>query len=55
MGNINHSKQFTSDFLTSVAFVVRKKINSFLSTPMKQTGFKPPIKIIADKDTTKHR
>ena len=55
MGNINHSKAFATSFLTSVAFVVRKKIYNFLSTRMKQTGFNPPIKIIADKDNTKHR
>ena len=55
MGNINHSKRFASAFLSSVALVVRRKVYSFFSTPMKQTGFQPPVKIIADKDTTKHR
>ena len=35
--------------------VIQNKIKTFLSTPMIQTGFRPPVKIIADKDTLKHR
>ena len=55
MGETNHSAEFAASFLTSVAAVVREKITQYLKTPLLQTGFKPPVKIIADKDTKKHR
>ena len=55
MGEINHSKEFASTFLNSVANVVRDKVKHYLKSPLDQTGFKPPIKIVADKDTIKHR
>ena len=55
MGETNHSAEFAASFLTSVAAVVREKITLYLKTPLLQTGFKPPVKIVADKDTKKHR
>lgn len=55
MGETNHSKEFAASFLTSVATVVREKMQEYLKTPLTQTGFKPPVKIVADKDTIKHR
>ena len=55
MGDINHSKQFPEKFLSSVATVVREKIKEMLNTKLKQTGHVRPCKIVADKDTTKHR
>ena len=50
MGNINHSTEFPANFLSSVANVIRKKLKTYLEEHMKQTGFKPPVKVIADKD-----
>ena len=55
MGDINHSTEFAANFLDSVAHIVREKIKEYLKSPLDQTGFKPPIKIVADKDTIKHR
>jgi hypothetical protein len=55
MGNINHSKEFASKYLEHLAEVVRDEIKAMLNTVLPQTGFKRPVKIIADKDTTKHR
>ena len=54
-GEINHSYKFASKFLESVASVVRQKIKKELSTTLKQTGHLRPVKIVADKDTRKHR
>ena len=55
MGDINHSAEFPSKFLKTVSEIVRSKIKEYLMTDMSQTGFKPPIKIVADKDTYKYR
>ena len=55
MGDINHSREFTAQFLSSVANVVRQKIKEVLKEKLKQTGHERPCKIIADKDTHKHR
>ena len=55
MGNINHSRMFSMKFLPFVANVIQNRVKGFLSGRMIQTGFKPPVKIIADKDTHKHR
>ena len=54
MGNINHSEYFARKFLPCVANVVQNKVK-FLSNLMTQTEFKSPVKIIAHKDTCKHR
>ena len=55
MGDTNHSTEFAANYLSSVATVVRDKIKEYLNTHLKQTGLKPPVKIVADKDTIKHR
>ena len=55
MGETNHSIQFPRHFVQSVAQVVKNKVKAYLKTPLKQTGYKPPVKIVADKDTLKHR
>ena len=55
MGDVNHSKEFPANFLTSVANVIREKIKTMLSSKLEQTQHVRPCKIIADKDTTKHR
>ena len=55
MGDTNHSTEYPAHFLKSVADVVRAKIKEVLNKPLKQTGHVRPCKVIADKDTTKHR
>ena len=55
MGDTNHSCYFADNFITSVGQVVSNKIKSTLNQTLDQTGELRPIKIIADKDTSKHR
>ena len=55
MGDINHSAEFPTHFISSVAIVVRKKIHEMLDRPLEQTHHVRPCKIVADKDTLKHR
>ena len=51
----NHSTEFPSQFLEHFAEIVRQVVKDELDKVMPQTGFRRPVKIIADKDTTKHR
>ena len=52
----NHSTEFAANYLSSVATVVWEKMKEYLKTPLKQTGLKPPVKIVADKDNqTSHK
>ena len=55
MGDTNHSKEFPAKFISSVATVVRKKIREMLNKKLEQTQHVRPCKIVADKDTLKHR
>ena len=55
MGDTNHSTEFPARFLKNVASVVRDKMSNVLKIKLKQTGHVRPCKIIADKDTSKHR
>jgi hypothetical protein len=55
MGNVNHGKRFPYDFLKSVSKVVKAKLKLYLKLDMVQTGFKPPVRIVTDKDAYKHR
>ena len=54
IGNINHSKEFPRLFLKSVYETYKTKMVNYLSTAFPSTGH-PPINIIADKATYKHR
>ncbi|CAB4032571.1 Hypothetical predicted protein [Paramuricea clavata] len=55
MGNINHSRKFPAQILPFIADETKARVKKFLCTPLVQTGFLPPVKVIADKDTKKHR
>ena len=55
MGDINHSYKFSQKYLESVAEVIKDKVKRYLRTPLPQTGFSPPVKVLADKATHKHR
>ena len=55
VGDINHSYKFLQKFLESVAEVVKDNVKDYLKKPLPQTGFAPPVKVLADKATYKHR
>lgn len=55
VGELNHSRKFPASFRKSVCQVVHERVSKYLSTPLKQTGFLPPVCISADKGTYKHR
>ena len=55
VGELNHSRKFPASFRPSVTKVIHKKVESFLKTPLVQTGHLPPCGISADKGTYKHR
>ena len=55
MGDINHSENFAAEFLEHLAAECREEIKVMFDEVLPQTGFRRPVKIVADKDTTKHR
>ena len=55
VGDINHSFNFVPQFLKHVAQVIEDRLKRFLCTRTVQTGFKPPVKIVADKATWQHQ
>ena len=55
MGEINHSEWFARQFTPFIAMEIRARLKKYLNTIQIQTGFRPPVNIIADKDTRKHR
>ena len=55
VGELNHSRKFAVKFASYLAAEIENRLHYFLNTVQKQTGFKPPVCIIADKDTLKHR
>ena len=55
VGNVNHCKNFVLHFLPCVGKAVKKKLISFLTSRLPQTGCVPVGKITADKATSKHR
>ena len=55
VGGINHSYKFPQNILESVAEVVKDNLKNYLKKPLSQTGFAPPVKVLADKATYKHR
>ncbi len=55
VGDINHSYKFPQKFLESVAQVVKDNVKDYVKKPLRQTGFAPPVKVLADKATYKHR
>ena len=55
LGDINHSDAFVRNFLPFVSESVASRLKKFLNGRLAQTGFQPPVKIIADKAPWKHR
>ena len=54
VGDINHSDKFPLKFSKELEQVIMKRVQKYLSTPLSQTGQKPPVKGVADKATYKH-
>ena len=54
-GTINHSEKFPPAVLPYFAVAIKLKKVKFLTRPLIQTSFRVTIKIVADKDTRKHR
>ena len=54
VGDINHSEKFPLKFSKELEQVIMKRVQKYLSTPLSQTGQKPPVKGVADKATYKH-
>ena len=55
VGELNHSNKFPAKFIPYLSNNIDQKIKHFFTTPMAQTGFKPALKITADKATYCHR
>ena len=55
IGDINHSYSFPPSFLKHVFDVIQNHVKVFLDNRMTQTGYKPPVKIVADKATWQHQ
>ena len=55
IGDINHSKNVAAEFLEHLAAECREEIKVMFDEVLPQTGFRRPVKIVAEKDTTKHR
>ena len=55
IGELNHSTLFTRRLLPHIGSSVENRVKKYLSSPLLSTGYKPPIKVIADKVTWKHQ
>ena len=55
MGDLNHSHNFPPKFRPFVAKEIHRRMSSFLTSRMLQTGYLPPINVGADKGTNRHR
>ena len=55
VGDINHSFKFVAKFAPAAAEVVKGRVSTYFQTALVQTGRRPPVKILADKATWKHR
>lgn len=55
VGDINHSKEFYSNFRSFVASEVRNCLKSYFISRLQPTGFLPPVNVQADKGTNCHR
>ena len=54
VGDINHSAPYVGAYGSSVAKVVRDRLKGHLTRPLKATGRRPRVKILADKFTHMH-
>ena len=54
-GDINHSKRFVSEFRSTCAATLQRKLKQYLSTPLECTGRRPPIAFSCVKMAEKRR
>ena len=54
VGDINHSSEFHSNFMSFVSEQVTERLKSFISSRLEHTGFKPPVNLQADKGINVH-
>ena len=54
VGEMNHSREYAAKFGECLGEVVQTRVIEFLSSPLPQTGLRPPCKVVADKATHKH-
>ena len=55
VGDINHSYRFPPQFLKAVSKVVEDLLKRYLGSRLVHTGYKPPVKLVADKATWQHQ
>ena len=55
VGELNHSRKFPPAFRPFVTRAVRKRMKKFLVEPLEVTGHLPPVVIMDDKATYRHR
>ena len=55
LGDINHSKEFYSEFMPYVASQISARLKTYFSSTLEQTGYRPPVNVQADKGTNCHR
>ena len=54
VGEMNHSREYAAKLGECIGEVVQTRVVEFLSSPLPQTGLRPPCKVVADKATHKH-
>ena len=54
VGEMNHSREYAAKFGECLGEVVQTRVIEYLSSPLPQTGLRPPCKVVADKATHKH-
>ena len=54
VGDINHSSEFHSNFMSFVSEQVTERLKSFFSSRLEHTGFKQPVNLPADKGINVH-
>ena len=55
VGDINHSRKFVPRFLKFTSTEIQGRLQNYFSSNLSQTGHRPPVNIVADKGTWKHR
>ena len=55
LGNINHSKEFYSEYMPYVSNEISGQVKRFFKSRLEQTGFRPPLNLQADEGTNCHR
>ena len=54
VGDLNHSTEFVAQWGPECAGVIQNRLKCYLGKALQQTGYRPPVKGVADKATWKH-